>query len=110
MNQQVATSITPSVGEHAARRHGLRPGPALAVAVLALLVLPVATLVIFSLARGYFYPQLIPGDWSLRAWRVLLRPGSDVWGAMVTTTLVGLTVVVAALAVAVPAGRSLGGN
>lgn len=108
MNQRVATSTTPSLGEHAAPRRGLRPGPVLAVAVLALLVLPVATLVIFSLARGYFYPQLIPGDWSLRAWRVLLRPGSEVWGAIVTTTLVGLAVVVAALAVAIPAGRSLG--
>ena len=97
----------------AARRQGLlvrraRLSKALTVAVLSLLILPVATLAVFSLARGYFYPQLVPATWSLRAWRLLLRPGSEVWGAAATTILVGFAVVVVAMVVAVPAGRSLG--
>ena len=108
MNRQVATSDTPGIRKHPRRRRGLRSAPISAVAVLALLVLPVGTLAIFSLARGYFYPQLIPSDWSLRAWRLLLQPGSEVWEAVATTALVGLVVVATALAVAVPAGRSLG--
>jgi putative spermidine/putrescine transport system permease protein len=70
--------------------------------------MPVATLGMFSVARGYFYPQLVPANWSVRGWQLLLRPGSEVWGAVATTILLGLAVVVVALVVAVPAGRSLG--
>ncbi len=76
--------------------------------ILTALTLPLAALGLFSLTRGYFYPQLVPNDWSLRAWSLLLRPGSEVWGAIVTTVSVGLAVVAAALVVAVPAGRALG--
>ncbi|MEE9582153.1 MAG: hypothetical protein V3W36_04350, partial [Acidimicrobiia bacterium] len=70
--------------------------------ILTALILPLAALALFSLTRGYFYPQLVPNDWSLRAWSLLLRPGSEVWGAIVTTVSVGLAVVAAALVVAVP--------
>ena len=81
---------------------------ALAAAVLALFILPVMTLLLFSLTKGYFYPQIVPENWSVLTWRRLLRPGSKVWGAMATTILVGLAVVVIAMLVAVPAGKSLG--
>lgn len=83
---------------------------ALGAAVLALLALPVGALAVFSVTRGYFFPQLVPENWSLRAWRRLLQPGSEVWGAMATTILLGLAVVAVALVVAVPAGRALGGR
>ena len=81
-----------------------------AASMLVLLVLPIGSLALFSLTRGYFYPQLVPREWSLRAWQLLLKPGSEVWGAVATTLLLGLAVTTVALAVAVPAGRTLGRN
>ena len=90
------------------RRSGLRR--TVAASMLVLLVLPIGSLALFSLTRGYFYPQLVPREWSLRPWQLLLKPGSEVWGAVTTTLLLGLAVTAVALVVAVPAGRTLGRN
>jgi len=102
-----AQDRTGSIMRHRERDHTIT-ARALAASVLILLTLPVATLVLFSVTRGYFFPQLIPAEWNLRAWRLLLRPGSEVWGAIVTTLVLGLVVVAVALVVAIPAGRALG--
>ena len=76
--------------------------------VLALWGLPVAVLALFSVSRAYFFPQVLPEDWSLRAWRLLLGTDSEVWGALAASTLIGVAVVVVALSVSIPAGRALG--
>ena len=108
MNQQAVKSDSPGARQHPPEQRRPRSKRTLAALLLTLLILPLAALALFSLTRGYFYPQLAPNDWNLRAWRLLLRPGSEVWGAMVTTVSVGLAVVAVALLVAVPAGRALG--
>ena len=76
--------------------------------LLALWGLPVAVLALFSLSRAYFFPQVLPEDWSLRAWRLLLGTDSEVWSALGASILIGVAVVVVALSVSIPAGRALG--
>lgn len=99
---------SPGFGHRHSERRRRRSTAALAGVVLTLLILPLGVLALFSVTRAYFYPQLAPDDWNLRAWRLLLHPGSEVWGAMATTVFVGLAVVAVALVLAVPAGRALG--
>ncbi len=90
-----------NVERHRARTVGV-------ASLLALWSLPVAILVLFSVSRAYFFPQVLPDNWSLRAWRLLLEPRSEVWSALATSIRVGVAVVVVALSVSVPAGRALG--
>ena len=72
------------------------------------LLLPLLPLLVHSFARGYVFPQLIPTDWSLRAWRIVLATDGATWSALGWSVLVAATVTVFSLAVALPAGRALG--
>lgn len=72
------------------------------------LVLPLVPLAIWSFAHGWRFPDLLPRDWSLRAWTHVLTPGSGVLESLGLTALVaGLTTILAVL-VGLPAGRALG--
>ncbi len=75
--------------------------------LLTLWAVPVAVLVLFSIAHAYFYPQLVP-DWSARAWRLMLERRSAVWSALAVSVRIGVAVVAIALVVSIPAGRALG--
>lgn len=79
-----------------------------AAAIVAVLLLPFVPLVLLSVSRGYFHPQVLPAEWSLRAWARVLAPGSAAWPALADTLVVALAVAAASLLVGVPAGRVLG--
>ncbi len=74
----------------------------------AALLLPFVPLVLASVADGYFHPQVLPERLSLRAWSLVLAPGSASWAALGDTILVAVLVTVVSLLLAVPAGRVLG--
>ncbi|MCI0661385.1 MAG: ABC transporter permease subunit [Acidobacteria bacterium] len=80
-------------------------GAALATAGLALI--PIALLVLWSFARGWYWPQLLPRDYSLRAWEYLASPSAGVIDALSTSIWIALTVTALALIVALPAARAL---
>jgi putative spermidine/putrescine transport system permease protein len=76
-------------------------------AVAACALIPIAIVLLGSLASQWFWPALLPAGWTLRAWRYVLS-GSGGIGAALTTSM-ALALVVAALAVglALPAARAL---
>jgi putative spermidine/putrescine transport system permease protein len=81
----------------------------LAGALVALcLVLPLLPLAVWSLARGWRFPALLPQDWTLKAWKTVLGPGSDVLESLGLTTGIALATTAMAVLVGVPAGRALG--
>ncbi len=99
---------SPGHGRPGGPGHG-RPGTTVAAAALvALLLLPFLPLVLTSLSRGYFHPQILPETWSLRAWRLVLAPGAGTWVALRDSLMVAAGVTLVSLVVAVPAGRVLG--
>lgn len=75
--------------------------------VAATALLPVLTLAAWSAARSWYWPDLLPGEWSARAWIYLVSPGSGVREALVTGTAIALAVVCLAVPVAAPAARAL---
>lgn len=103
-------TAAPSRGEDPTWREHVRTwAPEVAaVAIIALLLAPLAPLVLFSVGDAYFFPQVIPDNLSLRAWETALRPGQGTWGAMVTSLVVAIAVTALSLAVSVPAGRAMG--
>lgn len=93
--------------------------------IVFLLVLPVISFVLNAFAFRWFYPQLVPNEFSLQAWErlqlippedertlvnwlELLTSGSDVINALVTSLIIGSGVTLVSVIIGLPAARVLG--
>ena len=84
-------------------------GSRIAVVLIVVAILfPLVPLVIHSFARGYVFPQLLPAEWSTRAWRIVLATDGGTWNALRWSVVVAVAVTGLSLLVALPAGRVLG--
>lgn len=72
------------------------------------LVLPLVPLVVWSFARGWRYPDLLPQQWSLQAWDFALSSRSGVIESLGVTVLIAALATLLSILVGVPAGRALG--
>ena len=80
----------------------------LALAVIACCaLLPLAVVSIASVARLWFWPALLPGDWTLRAWQYVMSGAGGIGPALMTSTALAAVVAVVSVAVALPAARAL---
>jgi putative spermidine/putrescine transport system permease protein len=87
----------------------MRGGLTLLGSLLALwLILPLIPLGLWSFAHGWRYPDLLPQDWSIKAWRYALSDTSGVLHSFWITTLAALLTTLIAALIGVPAGRALG--
>jgi putative spermidine/putrescine transport system permease protein len=68
---------------------------------------PLALMAVMSVGRGWFWPKVLPPEWSLRAWVYLAAPSSGVAGAFLTSAVIAALVAVVAVALALPAARAL---
>jgi putative spermidine/putrescine transport system permease protein len=90
--------------------HSLQAIRSLAGLVLILwLVLPLVPLAIWSFARGWRFPDLLPQDWSLQAWRFTFSEASGVGESLTLTVGISGAVTLISVLIGVPAGRALGG-
>jgi len=71
-------------------------------------LLPLLPQLLWSFAASWFFPNLLPQQWGLKAWRYLLSPSSQVGEALVNSTLLALAVVLLAIIIGLPAARVLG--
>ena len=70
---------------------------------------PFLVLVLWSFSARWFYPQLWPDQWGLRAWQYIIGvAGSQIISGLVQSILVALATAVVSIGVGVPAGRALG--
>lgn len=76
-----------------------------ATSILALL--PVALLGLWSIARGWYWPALLPREWSARAWGYVFAPESGIASALAMSAGIALAVTGLSLVVALPAARAL---
>ena len=72
------------------------------------LILPLIPLAIWSFARGWRYPDLLPKEWSLQPWAYALSDQSGVISSLALTTGIALSVTAICVVIGVPAGRALG--
>jgi putative spermidine/putrescine transport system permease protein len=87
----------------------LSPSPVLPLFfILAGVIAPLVPLVIWSFAHRWFFPALLPTEWSWRAWAYVASPASQVGKAMANSLTTALAVTVLALVIGLPAGRALG--
>ncbi len=77
--------------------------------MIAAVLLPFAVLIIWSFSARWFYPQLWPAQWGLRAWHYVFgAAGSQIIAGLMQSILVALITAAISVAVGVPAGRALG--
>ncbi len=110
-DRAAAPSTSPPPLRTPKRPRRVRQAVAGRIAVLliaATILLPLVPLVIQSFARGYVFPQLVPAEWSTRAWSIVLATDGGTWKALGWSVAVAATVTALSLLVAVPAGRVLG--
>lgn len=80
----------------------------LVITILAALALgPLLLLLVWSLARGWYWPALWPREWNWRAWAYVVSPSADLLAGLGRSLSLALCVVVLSLAVALPAARVL---
>lgn len=72
------------------------------------LVLPLVPLAIWSFARGWFFPDLLPKQWSMRAWEYTFSDTAGVIDSLWLTIGISLAATLLSILVGVPAGRALG--
>lgn len=73
----------------------------------ALALWPVAALAVASLARNWRWPDVLPREWSLRAWQYVFSPASGAGEAFATSAAIATVVAIAAVLCALPAARAL---
>jgi putative spermidine/putrescine transport system permease protein len=73
----------------------------------ALAVVPFMLLGIWSFARSWFWPALLPANWSTHAWGYVLAPESGVGAALLTSIEIALLVTALSVVSAIPAARTL---
>jgi putative spermidine/putrescine transport system permease protein len=74
--------------------------------VLAVL-LPFLPIGVWSVSHGWFFPDILPGQLSLRGWSYLASPASRVLQALANSTIVATVVTLLNVGLGVPAGRAL---
>jgi len=72
------------------------------------LVLPLIPLALWSFSHGWFFPDLVPSKWSLKAWEYALSDTAGVLDSLWLTLGISLAATLLSVLVGVPAGRALG--
>ncbi len=72
------------------------------------LILPLVPLAIWSFARGWYFPDLFPNQWTLNAWTYALSRSSGVIDSLCVTVGIAGAATLLSILIGVPAGRALG--
>ncbi|MEL7236424.1 MAG: ABC transporter permease, partial [Chloroflexota bacterium] len=72
------------------------------------LVAPMVPLFIWSFSFRWFYPSVLPTEYSLRAWEFVFSDRSGVGQALWDTSLIAVAVTFMSILIGIPAGRALG--
>ena len=78
------------------------------VLLIAWLVLPFIPLAIWSVARGWAYPDILPKVWTIQPWAFALSEQSGVLSSLTLTAGIALAATILSVVLGVPAGRALG--
>lgn len=84
------------------------PATILLFFILAGVIAPLVPLLIWSFAHRWFFPAVLPSEWSWRAWSYVFSPASQVSKAMGNSLAVALSVTLLSAMIGLPAGRALG--
>ncbi|MGC1307145.1 MAG: ABC transporter permease subunit [Phormidesmis sp.] len=76
--------------------------------IIGVLFLPFLPLLIWSFAAGWYFPELVPQQWTMQHWQTVLSATARVTEGFVQSLMIAAIATVLALLVGLPAGRALG--
>lgn len=88
-----------------------KAGPLHYVVYLGVLVSVIGPLIpqfVWPFAKSWFFPDLMPSAWSMRAWEYIGNPNSQVLEAVGNSLLIAVIVTCISVLLGVPAGKALG--
>lgn len=88
-------------------RDGRWIGRAVLLGMVVLVLAPLLPLLLHSVAGRWLYPDLLPAEWSMRAWNYVTEARSRVGEAFVNSALIALSTTAVCILLGVPAGRGL---
>jgi len=80
----------------------------LLVLIIVVLFLPFLPLLVWSFAQGWFFPQLLPAQWTLEHWTEVFFGTARVAEGLLQSLTIALITTALSLVVGLPAGRALG--
>lgn len=82
-------------------------GRVVVAGIVVAVIVPFVPLALYSVAGRWLYPDVLPAEWGLRAWRYVVRPRSMVLEATFTSLGIAGTVTALCVFIGVPAGRGI---
>ncbi|MEM7648305.1 MAG: ABC transporter permease subunit [Cyanobacteria bacterium P01_A01_bin.70] len=76
--------------------------------IIGVLFLPFLPLLIWSFAQGWYFPQLLPEQWTVANWQAIFTASTKVGQGFVQSLAIASLATTLALVVGLPAGRALG--
>ena len=76
--------------------------------IIGVLFLPFLPLLIWSFAQGWYFPQLLPAQWTVTNWQAIFTASTKVGQGFVQSLAIASLATALALVVGLPAGRALG--
>lgn len=81
---------------------------AVVVGIVVGVIAPLVPLVIWSFAFRWYFPSLLPTEWSMRAWQYVVSNASGVPKAFVNSLVIAVIATVLSILIGIPAGRAMG--
>ncbi len=106
----VSRSTMPKAPRDAEKRRSVRqilPSAIVSLWVV-LVILPIVPLVIWSAAFAWRWPDVLPAEWSGRAWRYVFSPTTQVRPGLTGSISIAFLTALLALAIGTPAGIAIG--
>ena len=76
--------------------------------LMAFLILPLIPLFLWSFGFNWFFPNVLPTRWAMRAWIYAFSPTASILPALWDTLVIAIGTVLISLIIGIPAGRALG--
>jgi len=76
--------------------------------IVTVVILPMGTLLVWSFAFRWNFPNLLPTEWGMRAWTYVVNDSSRVLEGLWNSSKVGVLVTLMSIVVGLPASRALG--
>ncbi len=76
--------------------------------IVSVLFLPFLPLLVWSFASGWYFPELVPTEWTMQQWQTVFSATSKVREGFLQSLMIAAIATTLALLVGLPAGRALG--
>jgi putative spermidine/putrescine transport system permease protein len=80
----------------------------LILGVVIMVILPMIPMLVWAFSSRWLFPLVVPREFSMRAWKYIVSPYSQVFKAFGNSLIIALIVTLFSIIIGIPAGRAFG--